>query len=288
MLLIRQVLVGILIGALVAPAVWAADADNNSLVIGVFPRQKTTTTFKCFTPLAQYLSQVLHRNVILETAPDYATFMSELNTSRYDIVHFNQYHYVRAHKTLGYEVIAMNEENGSGTIQGTIAVSAKSGVQNVQQLRNSKIVFGGGPEAMMSYVVPTFLLRSAGLQQGDYHEEFAKNPVNALLAVYYGQAQAAGVGKLAEQLPDLTEQYENHGYTYLVVSEPLAHLPWAVKATMPEDLSQQIQAALIALKHTEQGRRILDEANLTGLLPAKDADYNRHRQIIATILGERY
>ena len=287
MLLRRQLLVGIIIGVLVLPVlpVLAGDA---SLVIGIFPRQKTTTTFKCFTPLAQYLSRVLHRKVILETAPDYGTFMDELNTARYDIVHFNQYHYVRSHKTLGYNVIAMNEEAGRATIRGTIAVNKKSGVKSVQQLRHSKIVFGGGPEAMMSYVVPTYLLQQAGLRKGDYREEFAKNPINALLAVHYGQAKAAGVGKIAVQLPSIAEQYENQDYNYLIVSEPLAHLPWAVKANMPKALSRQIQQALISLKDNDEGRQILQDANLTGLLPAKDADYNRHREIISTVLGEKY
>ena len=287
MLLRRQFLVGMILGALMLPAMPLA-ADDDSLVIGIFPRQKTTTTFKCFTPLTQYLSRVLHRKVILETAPDYATFMTELNTARYDIVHFNQYHYVRSHKTLGYNVIAMNEEAGRATIRGTIAVTKKSGVKSLQQLKDSKIVFGGGPEAMMSYVVPTYLLQQAGLYKGDYREEFAKNPVNALLAVHYGQAQAAGVGKVAVQLPSIAEQYENQDYNYLVVSEPLAHLPWAVKANMPKDLSQQIQQALVSLKDSDEGRQILQDANLTGLLPASDADYNRHRQIISTVLGEKY
>ena len=263
-------------------------AAEPSLVIGIFPRQKATTTFRNFTPLAQHLGRVLQRRVILESAPDYAAFMSELSKARYDIVHFNQYHYVRSHKTPGYNVIAMNEESGKSTIAGSIVVKKDSGVTSVQQLRNSKIMFGGGPDAMMSYIVPLFLLQQAGLHKGDYGVEFAKNPVNALLAVHYGRVKAAGVGKAAARLPVITQQYENQEYKYLIVSEPLAHLPWAVKTNMPENLSRQIQQTLISLKDSKQGQKILHAAHLTGLLPAKDSDYNRHREIISTVLGENY
>jgi len=287
MLIHRQLFVGMIIGFLLL-AVIPVMAAEQSLVIGIFPRQKPTATFKCFTPLAEYLSRELHRKVILETAPDYAAFMATLNTSRYDIVHFNQYHYVRSHKTLGYNVIAMNEEAGTATIRGTVAVNKKSDVNSVQQLRNSKIMFGGGREAMMSYIVPTYLLQQAGLQKGDYVEEFARNPVNALLAVHYGQAKAAGVGKVVLQLPAMSKRYQNHVYTYLLTSEPLAQLPWAVKADMPKILAEQIQHVLISLKDSKQGRKILQDANLTGLMPAKDAEYDRHREIISAVLGEKY
>lgn len=287
MLINRQRVVGIMTG-LVLFAALPVMAAEQTLVIGIFPRQKSTVTFKCFTPLAQYLSRELHREVILETASDFTAFMAALNTARYDVVHFNQYHYVRSHKTLGYNVIAMNEEAGKATIRGTVAVNKNSGVNSVQQLRDSKIMFGGGREAMMSYIVPTFLLRQAGLHKGEYVEEFARNPVNALLAVHYGQAKAAGVGKVVVKLPAMSKRYQNHVYTYLLTSEPLAHLPWAVKADMPNTLSQQIQHVLISLKDSQQGRNILKEANLTGLIPAKDADYDRHREIISAVLGEQY
>ena len=277
----------VIIAGLTLPSMLAF-ASKPGLIIGIFPRQKTTATFKHFTPLAQYLSRVLDRTVTLETAPDYSAFMSELNTARYDVVHFNQYHYVRSHKTLGYKVIAMNEEAGKSTIAGAILIKKDSGMESIEQLRNSKIVFGGGPDAMMSYIVPRYLLLQVGLKKGDYSEEFAINPINALLAVHFGKAKAAGVGEVVARLPVMKEQYEMEKYKNLIVSEELAHLPWATKGNMSVELRNKIQHALITLIDSKQGRKILQEANLTAILPANDADYNRHRTIISTVLGEKY
>ena len=263
-------------------------ADENALIMGIFPRHKVTTTYKFFTPLAESLSSVIGKKVILETTADYASFATELDAGRYDIVHFNQYHYVRYHKIHQYQVIAMNEEFGKSSIAGAIVVRKQSGVKNIDGLRNGQIVFGGGQDAMMSYIVPTFLLRQAGLKKGSYTEEFAKSPMNALLAVHYGHAQAAGIGDAVLTLPAVKQKYNAQDIEDILVSEPLAHLPWAVKGTMQEKLVNSIKVALIGLKHSAEGRAILENSNLTGILPAVDADYNRHREIIREVLGEAY
>ena len=263
-------------------------ASEDALIMGIFPRQKATTTYKSFTPLAAFLSTVIGKKVILETTADYAAFAAEIESGRYDIVHFNQYHYVRYHKTHHYQVIAMNEEFGKSSIAGAIVVRKQSGVKNIDGLRNGQIVFGGGQDAMMSYIVPTFLLRQAGLKKGSYTEEFAKSPMNALLAVHYGHAQAAGIGDAVMTLPVIKQKYNAQDIEDILVSEPLAHLPWAVKGNMQAKLADNIKVALTSLKQSAEGRTILGNSNLTGIVSAVDADYDRHREIILEVSGEAY
>jgi len=263
-------------------------ADEQTLIMGIFPRYKVTATYKSFTPLADYLGKALGKKVIVETTADYASFINELNAHRYDIVHFNQYHYVRYHNMHKYNVIAMNEESGKSSISGSIVVSKNSEVRNAKDLRQRKIVFGGGPDAMMSYIIPTFLLNEAGLNKDDYTEEFAKSPMNALLAVHFGHASAAGVGDAVLSMPMLTEKYNTEDIREILVSEPLAHLPWAVKDNMHKDLVDEIRKLLVNLRDDQLGKAILTNANLTAIVPANDADYDRHREIIRRVLGEAY
>ncbi len=263
-------------------------ADEDTLIMGVFPRHKATTTYKFFTPLAEYLGTVLGKKVILETTGDYSSFAAALDAGRYAIVHFNQYHYVRYHKTHQYQVIAKNEEFGKSSIASAIVVRKQSDVKTIDDLRNGKIVFGGGQDAMMSYIVPTFLLRQAGLKKGTYTEEFARSPMNAFLAVHFNHARAAGIGDAVLTLPAIQQKYNTQDIEEILVSEPLAHLPWAVNGKMQKELVSKIKLALIGLKQSAEGRAILENANLTGILPAVDAEYDRHREIIREVSGEAY
>ena len=262
--------------------------EDDTLTIGVFPRRNFTDTIKAFTPLADYLAEQLGRPVRLETTRDFASFWKGVRAQRYDLVHYNQYHYVQSHKELGYRVILQNEEFGRSTISGTIMVRTDSGVTSPADLRGKKVVFGGGKKAMMSYIVATYLLRQTGLKHGDYVEEFALNPPNALMAPYYGQAAAGGVGDVVVEFPGIREKIDTSQLTFLAISDPVAHLPWAVKQDLAPQTTRQIQAAMVRLKDSAEGREILNRAKLTGLAIATDADYDVHRHIILRVSGEKF
>lgn len=283
----RVIVVLCLLCQLLGATVLAVAAES-PLILGVFPRRSAKDTIHDFTPLADYLSRVLGRTVKLETAPDFNSFWQGVSTLRYDIVHFNQYHYIRSHKKLGYDVIAMNEEYGRATITGTIAVKRNKGFKSLTDLKGGKIVFGGGPKAMMSYIVPTYLLSRNGLTHTDYKEEFAKNPPNAILAVCLDQAIAAGVGDSILDLPSVKAKCDTSTLTYLAVSEQLAHLPWAVKSSLPQSIRKNVQTLLVNLKSTPHGRSVLKSIGVTNLLLADDHDYDKHRDIIAHVTGEHY
>lgn len=261
---------------------------NKPLVMGIFPRQSAKATIKNFTPLAQYLSEKMGRPVKLETTADFDSFWKSVTTQRYDIVHYNQYHYIRSHKRLGYAVIVMNEESGTSSISSVIVTRKDSGINSLGDLKGKKIIFGGGPKAMMSYIMPTHLLRSAGLNRGDYEEDFAKSPPNAVLAGYYGQAAGVGVGDIVLQLPGVRAKSNMTEMQVLARSRPLSHLPWAVRHDMPDEAKRLIQTALVEMKHTRAGLASLKHAKLTGLNRASDSDYHEHRLLVRDVLQEDY
>ena len=256
--------------------------------MGVFPRRSARLTFEMFTPMAKYLSQQLGRPVVLETSANFDQFWQGVNSRRYHLVHYNQYHYIRSHKRSGYAVIAMNEEFGKATISSSINVRSDSGLETVAHLKDKKIMFGGGPKAMMSYIVPTYILRQSGLGKDDYHESFAKTPSNAVLSTYYKQSNAAGVGDTVAQLPSVKNKVDTSKLKQLAVSKPVAHLPWAVSNDMSSQLRTRLQQLLVNLSKTVKGKRVLEHAGMTGLVVAKDADYDQVRKITFKVLGEQY
>ncbi len=255
----------------------------DSLILGVFPRRDAATSAQLFRPLANYLEASLHRPVTLELSADFDVFINNLKQRRYDLVHLNPFDYVMAHDELKYDALVQNEEFGEETIKGAIYVRKDSGFTRLEDLKGKTILFGGGPRAMMSYVVPTYLLRKAGLLSGDYEEVYAINPPNAVLATYLGRADAGGAGEVVRRLPVVTSKIDVDQLDLIAISDPLPHLPWAVKSEMDPELKVRIQSLLVDLKATEEGSRILKKARLTALNPVADKDYDAHRTIIEFI-----
>ena len=126
----------------------------------------------------------------------------------------------------------------------------------------------------------------AGLGAGDYQELFAVNPPNAVIAAYLGRADACGVGDVVTRLPIVRARSDPEQLRALATSAPVPHLPWAVSAEMPEALKERVQSLLLDLAGTEEGRQVLESAQLTGLNPANDADYAPHRAIVGRVFSE--
>jgi len=285
--MIRTAIALLLVLSLVhADGIALAEEADNSVRMGIFPRRSSELTNAMFTPLARGLSEALGRPVKIETAHDFATFWQHVTEQRYDIVHYNQYHYVRSHKDHGYKVIVQNVEYGQSKIAGAILVRKDSGINNLSELKGKKIAFGGGRRAMQAYIMTTYLLRQAGLKEGDYFEQFALNPSKACIATYYLQTAAAGAGDYVLNLPVVQNEIDVDEMKYLAISEKLAHLPWAIRAGMDNELELQIQQYMTDLKNTAQGQAILKSAELTDLIHAEDQDYDPHRHIIKVVLDE--
>jgi phosphonate transport system substrate-binding protein len=283
----------LLTGTLVLTATQAqaqslAQSGKQELVIGIFPRRPATQTQSMFRPLAEYLQKSLQRPVRLEVPPDFPAFWKAVSENRYQLVHYNQYHYVRSHKEFGYRVAVMNNEFGDKLIRGTLWVRKDSGIKTAADLKHQKIVFGGGKKAMVSYIVATDLLRQAGLQDGDYVSQFTINPTHAMMAVYYRQGIAAGLNLNAPKQVLLRQKINFDEMMPLLVAEPIALHPWAVSTAVSPQLQADITTALLKLNDTPDGLAILKQADLTGLSPANDADYDPHRRIIERVLAESY
>lgn len=231
--------------------------------------------------MAAYLGERIGRKIDLVTAKDFEAFWRAVTERRYDIVHYNQYHYIRS--ALDYEVIAHIEEFEKSTIAGVLYVRKNSGITTVSQLRGRTVIFGGGEDAMISYIANRYQLLQAGLKKNDFKSLFAVNPPNALIALARGVADAAGAGDGVPALQLVREAIDIGELTELAASTPLLQLPVAVKRDTPARLRESIQAALLDLKNSEAGRQALASALMTGVGKAEDRDYDPHRRMARVV-----
>ena len=268
---------------LLAVAASLARAGDEPLTLGVFPRRNSAETTKLFSPMAAYLGERLGRRVTLVTSKNFDSFWEAVSEQRYDIVHYNQYHYIRSAQN--YQVVAHIEEFGKSTIASVIYVRKDSGITELAQLRGRTIIFGGGEDAMISYIANRYLLERAGLRKEDFKSLFAVNPPNAILALNHRQADAAGAGDVILEMSEVKGAMNTDELKALAVSPPLLQLPVAVKRDMPAKLRDSIQSLLVNLENDEAGKRVLKAAIMTRMGKAEDKDYEPHRKIAAAVLG---
>ncbi|RDH86029.1 MAG: hypothetical protein DIZ80_00735 [endosymbiont of Galathealinum brachiosum] len=266
----------------------ASVSKQRPLIMGIFPRRNIKLTYQIFTPMARYLSNELGREVKLITAKNFKQFWLGVKEQRYDLVHYNQYHYIISHLLYDYQVILKNQEFGQSTVAGSIVVRKDSGIDKVSDLENKTILFGGGKMAMQSYIAAKWLLKQGGLNSKDYQEKFSINPPNAIMSTFRKQADAAGSGDVVIRLDVVKSSIDVSQMKYLARTRQLTHLPWAVKHDMEYDLKLKIQLALSSLNTEPAGQKILDQAKLSSLIPATDSEYNGHREIIQEVYGKDY
>ena len=272
-----------MLGLVVMTTTPVARGADGPLVMGVFPRLNASETTTRYTPLAEYVSEQLGRKVSLVTSKDFEAFWLGIEEQRYDIVQYNQYHYIRSAKA--YQVIAHNKEFGKSTLAGVLYVRKDSNITSLGQLRGRTVLFGGGEDAMISYIAPVYMMLQAGVKKEQFKSRFAVNPLNSVIGVYHQQADAAGSGDGAIEQPAVKNAINTDELTVLAVSEQLLHLPWAVKRTMPARLRVSIQSALVNLENSEAGRKVLKSAVLTGIGKAEDRDYDPHRKMVKVVTG---
>ena len=277
-----KIIYSVALGLITAFVSTVAIADIN---MGVFPRRPIGKTVKAFKPLAIKLEKELGEPVKLIVPKNFKAFWKGVKSNKYDLVHYNQYHYLLSHKAQGYKVIIANEEKGNKLIAGTISVRKDSGIKTVKDLKGKTILFGGGKKAMGSYIAPTYMLKKAGLVAGkDYKVRFAKNPPSAVIATFNKAADAAGAGNIILKVKGVTKKIDVSQMTILVESPSFVHLTWAVKGDMPKAKAKKIQKIMANLKKTDP--KVLKSALVTNFHKAKDSDYKKVREIVKYALGE--
>lgn len=261
---------------------------DEAIKMAIFPRKPVLVTAKQYQPIADFLSDKIKKKVELVVFKDFSTFWKGLQKEEYHLVHFNQYHYIKSHKELGYTVIFKNEEFGSSEINAAIVVRRDSNIHTVSDLTGKKVVFGGGEKAMQSYIGAKHILRTNGLEDGAYTQDFAVNPPNAILAVFNRLADAGGIGEVVLSLPMMKKKIDTHEIRVLARGRDLPMLPWAVRDGMDENMVREIKNTMINLKNSKEGMNLLKGAAVTSYVQATDEEYDIVRKIVKEAINEEY
>ena len=291
-MLTRRTLAGVLAAlALIAPAAaedWKAKYPE--LTLGAIPVENATGTTDRYAPLTEYLSKALGVPVKLRVANDYAAVIEGQRAGNIQIAFYGPASFARAVMT-GVKVeplVNQKHDNGASGYYSVIYVRADSPYKTIEDLngRNLALV---DPNSTSGNQAPRFFLQKAGHEVDKFFGKtvYAGSHENAVLALVQGTADAAAnlwnsetdsvVTRMAAKgmlkKPDGTPMGPSD-FRVVFKSEFLPEGPFAVLASLPEDLKARIREAFIALPKADKAAfdRLSDGKDLD-LTPVTLKDY---------------
>ncbi len=271
-------IVPIILAALVnlLSVVLPAQADTPApikLTFGVAPQQAVTSVAEAWTPLLAYLSNKTGYALEFRTAQDILTFDRRIKTGEFDFAYFNPLLYTIYSRASGYRAVAKEKDT---QLVGIVVVPKDSGYKSLKDLKGVTMAFPS-PMAFAATILPQLSLKQMGV-------EVVPRYVSSHESVYRTVALGlypAGGGIVKTY--DAVDPAVHDQLRILWKSAPYTSHPIAVHARVPQQVSQRVVAALLAMAGDPKGAELLAAAGYKGFVAAKDSDYDDIRKLEGSI-----
>jgi phosphonate transport system substrate-binding protein len=190
--------------------------------------------------------------------------------------------YVLASERCGIEAELVAVRYGSPTYNGQIIVRADSGLNAITDLAG-KTFCRPDPLSTSGWIIPSLTLMAAGINpETDLAEIVDSGSHDAVAAaVYNGECDAGATyidarTRIEEDYPDVMEMVTVIEVTEDIPNDGVQYVP-----SLPRELRDQINAALMAIAGTEEGLEALNTAyQWDGLEAHDDGFYDPFRQVL--------
>lgn len=228
---------------------------NQVLSLGFFPIISTVALYKRFSPLRDYLAEMLQRPVNLETAKDFPTFLQRTDERQYDIVITAPHFAVRAVDSGKYQIrVAL-----LGDVYQLFVVRKDSPITNIREFAGKKVATP--PADAIMTMIGKHALAKAGLigRQAPVYLSFTShNAANeALLAKEVDAAIASS--NVIEKAIDKGTQFRIIGRSF-----KLPNMATLIANDVDPKLADEIVQIMTNMQNTEKGRQVLKQIGFPG------------------------
>ncbi|KQP02691.1 phosphonate ABC transporter substrate-binding protein [Methylobacterium sp. Leaf93] len=264
-MLTRRSLAGALALALLAVPAAAQDwkAAYPELTLAVIPAENASGTTDRYAPMTAYLSKALGVPVKLRIANDYAAVIESQRAGNAQLAFYGPASFARAVMT-GVKIepiVNQKHDTGASGYYSVIYVRADSPYKTIEDLKRKNLALVD-PNSTSGNQAPRFFLHKAG-HPVDAHfgkTVYAGSHENAVLALVQGTVEAAAnlyntdtdtmVTRMAAKgmlkKPDGTPLTQAD-FRVVFKSDFLPEGPFAMLASLPDDLKAKIRDALVAM-----------------------------------------
>ncbi|MCJ2033337.1 phosphonate ABC transporter substrate-binding protein [Methylobacterium sp. J-068] len=291
-MLTRRTLAGAIALALLAPPVAAQDwkAAYPELTLAVIPAENASGTADRYAPMTAYLSKALGVPVRLRIANDYAAVIESQRAGNAQLAFYGPASFARAVMT-GVKVepiVNQRHDTGASGYYSVIYVRADSPYRTIADLKGRNLALVD-PNSTSGNQAPRFFLHKAGHPVDAFFGRtvYAGSHENAVLALVQGTVDAAAnlyntdtdtmVTRMAAKgllrKPDGRSMSQDD-FRVVFKSDFLPEGPFAMLASLPDDLKAKLRQALVDLPTADKAAfdRLSDGKDL-GLTPVTLKDY---------------
>lgn len=260
------------------------------LTIGIIPAENAAATTDRWTPLADYMTRTLGVRVKLRVANDYAAVIEGQRAGNIQIGFYGPASFARAILTgVKIEPIAnQKHETGVNGYYSVLYVRANSPYKTAEDLKGKTIALVD-PNSTSGNQAPRFFMNRAGIDVDRFFGRsiFAGSHQNAVLAVAQGTADVAANAWFSEDDSYLTrmiaqgilkdvdgKSLKKEDFRIVFKSDFLPEGPFAVLASLPDDLKAEIRKSLLAYPTADKAAfdKLSDGKDL-GLEPVDTKDF---------------
>ena len=239
----------LLIALAFVPAWAGADHPKPQIYTwSVVPQFSPTAVHRDWTPLLDYLQKKTGQRFRLVTADSFDFFEGNLYQGRFDFAYANPYQTLLAHRFQGYLPLV---RDGRSRLTGILVVRRGSPITDLQQLEGKKIAFAAPNAFAVSLYMRALLSERFGLH---FEPVYVGTHSNAYRQVLLGRVPACGgvYRTLHKERPEVQASLR-------VIYEAPSTITHAVMAhpRVPEPVREAVRQAILDLRQTEQGRRLL-------------------------------
>lgn len=249
------------------PAVGAAapadvlKAEPGDLVFIIQPILNEEQTRKAYQPLADYLSKIAGKRVVIRTLPNFVAYWETMRLNNaYDLVldaaHFTDY---RIQK-LGFKVLAKIPD----TVSYSLIVGSGALVIDPIELIGKTVATPGAPSvgaARLNAMYPNPVRQPVIVDSGTAEE--------GIQMLIKNKVQAAIV-----PTPLVSQQMaQGGGISVVTTTEPIPHIALSAAPRLNAEVREKIRAALVNAPNTEDGKKMLKDINFERFDPANEKIY---------------
>ncbi|MCG2575885.1 phosphate/phosphite/phosphonate ABC transporter substrate-binding protein [Dechloromonas sp. XY25] len=239
--------------------------DRRQLTVGLMPYLTTRTLLANYQPIAEALEKSLKQPVMLQTAPDFDTFVKRILDGEYDVALLAP-HYARlATRDYGYTSLLLHK----APIRGVLASSRSKPLTSFDDLRGEDISVVD--RSALIVIAGAITLAENGLKENvDYRFVETISHSSALHNAISGKARAALVSysTLVLAAPDLQRDTQ--------VWRDVATIPgqfYIAHNRIPAARQQAVKAALLAFEKSPEGQHFFDKTKHGGFREPTAEDY---------------
>lgn len=245
----RILFVALILGCLsIATVAEPGNLGEETIIFGVAPFMSPLALVKRMTPLREYLSEILERPVIIETASHARVFLQRSINGRYDYILTSPSFALKTYDS-GKYLLLVTQKN---KISGQIVVLNKSEIMSINDLAGKTI--GSPPKVgFLGQMIGPFFNEIGLINEKSVEIIYFHSHNDSILALIDKTVDAVVVaGFMEKQLIGKDIKIRE-----IVRTEEYPGLTMLSSNRRPADEIERVKQAMLVLTDTEKGKRLL-------------------------------